>query len=106
MTSNLTCHARFDRSERLEYIIDTIGVGKEVCQMFYDVEKPCTKVLTTTGVIIIKSTKNQVITAFIATMGQAQTVWSDAHNNNGKQMPPVLRQKIRDNIGYQRRQPC
>lgn len=109
MTSNLTTHATRDRLARLNYIIDTVGVGKVMCEGIFDDPRPnypqTTRQLTSTGVIIIKNSKNQVVTAFIATMSQAIQVWEKAHGRNAKMMAVLVKQ-VKKNECYRANQPC
>lgn len=73
MKTNMTHHARFDRANRLNYIVDTIGIGEVVCtyhQKCYDGRDAFLK-LTSTGVIMVVSEENKIITAYIATVSEA-----------------------------------
>jgi len=109
MISNLTTHAKRDRMARLEYIIDTVGVGKVMCEAtFHDAREgydDTVRQLTSTGVIIIKSSRNQVVTAYIATHDQALDVWQKAFGRH-KKMLPALSKKITSNTEYRKGQPC
>jgi len=106
MKTNLTSHAHYDRQARLEYIIDTIGVGKVAVSSFEidSQNRPVNYELTTTGVIIVKNKDNMVVTAFIAEMNQAIKIWRNVHGN--KKMPTPLYTKIQQNEKVRKNQPC
>ena len=109
MAPNMTSHARNDRRARLEYIVDTVGIGKVMCESCYEDRRAnyshYSKQLTSTGVIILRSANNDVITAYIATFGQALEVWQRAFGSN-KKMLPALNAKVRANENYRKNQPC
>ena len=102
----MTEHARKDRQARLEYIIDTIGVGKIVVR-HQDIDEKNRIVifeLTTTGVIIVRNAENMVVTAYIAEMRQAVRVWRCQNGN--KKLPAPLYKKITQNEKVRINQPC
>jgi len=73
----LTAHARNDRMERINYIKATIGFGyivKELNRVKHGREEwAC---ITSTGVMVIKNkNKSKMVTAFVATVGQAKQVY-------------------------------
>lgn len=106
MKTNMTEHARKDRQSRLEYIIDTVGVGK-VAVRYQDIDEKNRIVifeLTTTGVIIVRNAENMVVTAYIAEMRQAVRVWRCQHGD--KKMPAPLYKKITQNTKARINQPC
>ena len=109
MAPNMTSHARNDRMARLEYIVDTVGIGKVMCESCYEDRRAnysnYSKQLTSTGVIILRSANNDVITAYIATFGQALEVWQRAFGSS-KKMLPALSAKVRANENYRKNQPC
>lgn len=104
--SNLTAHARFDRADRFEYIIDTIGFGEPVTRLS-EIDprngKPVVYELTSTGVIIVRDRKNVVITAYIAGIEQATRVWRSS--SASKNMPSYLYRKIKQNDKIRAKQP-
>ena len=97
MKTNMTHHARFDRANRLNYIVDTIGIGEVVCtyrQKCYDGRDAFLK-LTSTGVIMVVNEENKIITAYIATIGEAIGVYREATTRH--ELPSGLYKRIRQN---------
>lgn len=88
----MTKHARFERNARLEYIIDTIGMGEPVCEI--ESRQGGQRILTNTGIIIVKD-GTTLITAFIADFNQAYAIYKIA-NPNGK-FPKKLESVIKLN---------
>lgn len=106
MKTNMTAHAKFDRANRLEYIINTIGIGNVVAEIS-TVDKQGRagfQKLTDTGVIIILSADNKtIVTAYIATPDQACTVYKTAKKVS--KMPDGLYSRIRKNEAIMKKQP-
>ena len=101
MKTNMTIHAYMDRMDRIEYIIDNIGLGKPICDTYVVRDDlPAHMTLTTTGIMIVRNLDDKIITVYIASMGQAKGVWEAKHGKD-KKMPAPLRSKIRDNERYQ-----
>ena len=73
----LTAHAMNDRMERLNYIKATVGFGyiiKELERVKNGREEVAC--ITSTGVMVIKNKdRTKMVTAFIATVGQAKQVY-------------------------------
>ena len=109
MKTNMTYHARYDRKNRIEYILDTVGLGEPVCEWTYKDERhngPVTKILTDTGVIILKNNKNKIITTWIGSTQQAKAVYVGASGGKATKMPQKLYTTIKDNQKYVLNQPC
>lgn len=106
MKTNMTHHAKNDRMARLEYIVDTVGVGKVIATSIEldKYNRETISELTTTGVIIIRNTERMVVTAYIAEMNQAIKVWRTAKGT--QKMPTPVYNKIRQNYIVRINQPC
>ena len=106
MKKNMTYHARFDRTNRIEYIINTIGIGNVVAEIS-TVDNQGRKgfqKLTDTGVIIILSGDNKtIVTAYIATPDQACAVYKTAKKVS--RMPDGLYSRVRKNYEIMKNQP-
>ena len=99
---NMSAHASIDRYDRLEYIIDTIGLG-EPCMSAPSLNAPSRmEVVTTTGVIIVQSTEyNTGITAFIGSIDKITALYQ----STGNKIPKALYRKIISNLCYLKNQP-
>ena len=98
MKTNMTFHARVERDNRLEFIIDTVGIGEVICETNRPDDsygKPVKMRLTDTGVIIVTSQENKIITAYIATISEAIGVYREATTRH--ELPSGLYKKIRQN---------
>ena len=107
MKTNMTAHADRDRRSRLEYIIDTVGVGKVIVASHEidEYNRPVCYELTTTGIIIVKNKDNMVVTAFFSGLEFATKVWQNVHGSK-KKLPPVVAAQIKRNSTYRALQPC
>lgn len=102
--TNLTAHARFDRMTRIEYIIDTVGIGEVIAECASHNENGGYRRLTSTGVIIVVGNdKRTIITAFIAEPKQAAAIYLEA--KKVRKMPDNLYNRVRKNEYYQKNQP-
>ena len=63
----MTHHARVERADRIEYILDTIGVG-EVVGKYEKRNEYRYKAVTDTGVIMVTGFDNALITMYIGSM--------------------------------------
>lgn len=82
--TNMSAHAIVDRKERIDFIERTIGFGKPVVvtKRDRDINGDAVTVLTSTGVVVIEVEETrEIITAFIATVRQAQGIWHRAKGN-------------------------
>ena len=98
----MTYHARVEREERINYIIDTIGVGEPVAKFQRENDKRY-MTLTNTGVIIITGSDNIIITMFIGSIDEAIKTYRSATNR--RDMPDGLYRKIKSVQKYRRNQP-
>lgn len=103
MKSRMSYHARVQRIERFEYIIDTVGFGEEIACANLEIKgKMRLHTLTDTGVVIVREKDGEVVTAFIARVEQASAIWYKAQQRT---MPNKLYQKIKANRRFQENQP-
>lgn len=100
----LTTHAMYDRRNRLTYIHNTVGFGDVVeFQMHQDGKL---LQLTDTGVVLVRGLKTPdrpLITAYIATVMEAITIFYTA--TNMKKMPNYLWKKVQRNQRFVAEQP-
>ena len=93
-TKNMSKHFLFDRRDRLERIERVVGWGEPIAEVL-DFNTGATKVLTDTGVVIIRAiSNNMIITAWIAEEAQANRIYREAHFTS---MPQELRAKVIEN---------
>ena len=105
MATKVTLHFRDERADRATYIAQTIGFGDIIhsveCYHFntYQIRQ-----LTETGVMIIRSPSNEIITMFIAKPDQVKSYYM--MNNLGR-VPQWLATKVKKNWqkGYVKNQP-
>lgn len=99
---NMSAHASVERLNRLEYIIDTIGLG-EPCIHAPSLATPSRiEVVTTTGVVIVQaSDSNTVITAFIGSIDKITAIYRSV----GAKIPKTLYRRIILNESYRKNQP-
>ena len=92
---NLTYHARVERMDRIIYILTSIGLGVPVAEKFW--EHSQTKcVLTNTGVMIVYSKEDTIITMYLVTVQEAHKMICT------KVLPQTVYNRILKNIkaGY------
>lgn len=85
--TNMSAHAIVDRKTRFAVIENSIGWGNPVIVAPDKKGRDATATLTDTGVLVIRGSDNMIITAFIATVRQAQAVWN---RGKGGKMPQAL----------------
>ena len=71
-------HLLHDRSERVERILNTIGIGEEVISTIWtdSTNRRCKRTLTSTGVIICQNIKTEMVTTiFAASLGQMKGIY-------------------------------
>lgn len=101
---NMTIHAREDRRSRLEYIVDTIGIGEIIATAENKDYRGGYCKLTSTGVVIVFSKDNKtVVTAFIADVTQAASIYKA--DKKVRCMPDSLYRRIKGNNYYRIHQP-
>lgn len=76
--TNMSAHVIIDRKTRIEIIEKTVGWGTPIVEASDKKGRDATATLTSTGVLIVRGADNMIITAFIATVRQAQAVWNRA----------------------------
>ena len=75
-------HLLHDRTERVERIINTIGIGEELISVVWtdSTDRPCKRTLTTTGVIICQNLKTEMVTTiFAASLGQMRRIYNSKY---------------------------
>lgn len=91
----LTNHARFDRAERLSFIIAEVGIGEyihetvEVVNGQLQIER-----ITSTGVLMIfgkDGNKEILVTGYFLTVARAYAIYRNEGHSN---IPPRLYQRI------------
>ena len=106
MQKNTTRHASVERYDRLEYIVDTIGLGDKIVleALIPNEQKIVRKVqITDTGVLIVKPQDAEiVITAWIASIDQVVLV---SRKSGLRKVPESLYRKVRNNQKYVKNQP-
>ena len=80
--TRMSAHIIVDREARISMIERTIGWGTEIITAPDKKERDATATLTSTGVIIIRSLDGMIITAWIASVPQAVSVWIRGAGNN------------------------
>jgi hypothetical protein len=92
--SNVSAHFAVERKQRITAIENSIGWGKPVATIpTLDGKNFAT--LTDTGVMVIRTPENMIITAFVANIRKATKVYKTAFN--GARMPAALWNRIQEN---------
>lgn len=86
--TKMSAHAIIDRATRFAAIENSVGWGKPLVEATDKKGQDATATLTDTGVLIVRDFDNMIITAYVATVRQAQAVWNRA--TNGARMPRQL----------------
>lgn len=77
--TNMSCHITVDRKARLSQI-QAIGWGSPIASVeIYREGRIAYKTLTSTGIIIIRSSDNMIITAYIAEVHQAISLFRSCY---------------------------
>jgi hypothetical protein len=85
-----TYHVAVERANRVQNIIDQIGIGQVVKEKFAN---GCYTCITDTGVTLIKSAdKLKLVTMYVTTYKELVAVY-----NGPKKIPPYLRKKVDHN---------
>ena len=93
-------HASEERLERFCYLMETLGIGEEVCVSNARTDARKT-VLTSTGIVLVLAEDGCVITAYIATMKEAVFIWHHSERSSSK-MPTWLYNRVLNNKKYWR----
>lgn len=82
---NISYHAQLERTDRIVNILSTIGIGEPMYAKYAN-HNDTTSYLTDTGVIVIRSGKDnpngKIVTMYVATMEQAKGVAQTSHLPN------------------------
>lgn len=76
MKTNMTYHAREERINRLNALIDCLGVGEVVLSAPDKLHTDSVRCITSTGIMVIKGIDGTIITAYMATIDQATAMFS------------------------------
>lgn len=83
----MSYHCRVERAERLQGIVNQIGIGQVVKEKFV---RNCFTCITDTGITIIKTAdKLKVVTMYVTTYRELVTVYEGT-----KKIPPYLKKKV------------
>ena len=99
----MSYHCGVERKARVEYIINTIGLGQIVAERYYrSIDKikaglegtyTC---ITDTGITIIKSEdKQKIVTMYVTTQRELVQVYGGT-----KKIPPFLKKRVSKNETY------
>lgn len=98
--TNMTAHVILDRMNRINFIEKTIGFGTAKYTCDDDRSNDTVKTLTSTGVIVVRQKNtNTIITAYVASVGQAFRLFNRA---TGKTKMPM---RFWDIINYNNNTP-
>ena len=105
--TNMTYHSRYERYDRLTYILEKIGDFGETVAVAEQYDEVCERWavlhLTSTGILIVKALDGKVITAYIPRTGKAISVYKTCFGD--KRMPNALYKRICWNQMYVNDQP-
>ena len=83
----MTYHCEVERANRVQHIIDKIGLGQIVKEKFV---RSCYTCITDTGITIIKTAdKLKVITMYVTTYRELVAIYEGT-----KKIPPYLKKKV------------
>lgn len=86
----MTYHVRIERRDRVQHIINEIGMGQIVKEKYVN---GCYTCITDTGVTLIKSAdKLKLVTMYVTTYRELVSVF-----NGPKKIPPYLRKRVDHN---------
>ena len=106
MEKNITRHISQERFARMEYIIDTIGLGDSIVLeriTTFDNHGTHKVQITNTGVMLIRSIdNNRIITAWIASIDQVTKVSRECGQ---RKVPDSLYRRVVANKKYCKNQP-
>ena len=93
MKEQMTYHVQVQRADRVQHIINDIGLGQIVKEKYtrYNIGEPGRWIcLTDTGITIIKSEdKLKIITMYVTTQRELVAVYGGT-----KKVPPFLKRKV------------
>lgn len=86
----MTYHAAIQRKNRINNIVEKIGMGQVIKEKFIH---GCYSCITDTGITIIKSAeKDKIITIYVTTFRELVIIF-----NGTKNIPPYLRKRVDKN---------
>lgn len=86
----MTYHCKVERAERVQNIVEQIGVGQIIKKSFIN---NCYTCITDTGVTIIKTAdETKIVTMYVTTYRELVVVY-----NGEKKIPPFLKKKVNHN---------
>lgn len=94
MIYKISKHASAERLERFMYIVMEVGIGEEIASV--PTESGKREILTDTGVLLVLSNDNLVITAYVANFDKIFSIWQSAHGDNAR-MPTWLYERFTRN---------
>lgn len=104
MKKNLTYHASIERNDRLNFIVEYIGIGEEFCVCPHETDPTKEEVLTTTGVLVVRNIKtHMIITMFPCGMPKACVVYKRAMRYDGARLPRSMVEKINYNTKLEKK---
>ena len=77
-TTNVSAHVIVDRQVRIDIIEKAVGWGESFVEAPDRKGRDCTAILTTTGVIAIITNEGMMVTAWVASVKQAVSVYERA----------------------------
>ena len=93
MNEQMSYHVRVDRANRVQHIIDDIGLGQIIKEKYtrFNLDQAGRWVcLTDTGITIVKTEdKQKIITMYVTTQKELVAVFGGT-----KKVPPFLRKKV------------
>ena len=94
MTANLSNHLVRDRIDRMNYIVNQIGIGTVIIEAI-DPKTHAIRQLTDTGIMIIKSEKeDKIITMYVANQKNLHECYKWAGR---KKVPEAMENKVKKN---------
>ena len=76
MTAHMTYHVTEERLDRVMAIAQHIGWGTELVSVTDQQSLNHVLILTSTGVLLVKSHKGHLITAYVPTMGKVRAIYA------------------------------
>ena len=104
MTKRVSYHIRYERQNRIDFIIDWCqGEFGTPIATVYDTEGTARRVLTDRGLIVVYSAEDKLITMWIASVLQGVAMYKASHD--GKEVPYKMMQVLHRNKVAHERQP-
>lgn len=104
MKKNLTYHASEERFDRLNFIIEHIGIGDEFCVCPHLTDPTKEEILTTTGILVVRNkTTHVIITVYPCGLPKAVAVYRQAKQYSKAHLPLSMVEKINYNVKLQKK---